>query len=59
MQQQCHSLRTADAFPFVASLPPKGGKRRPEMRPLFAGYNATAGSTGRHVSNIKRGNTSI
>ena len=31
-----HSLRTADAFPVVASLPPK--KRRPEMRLLFAGY---------------------
>ena len=38
-----HSLRTADAFPVVASLPPKnsyfseGEKRRPEMRLLFAG----------------------
>ena len=37
------SLRTADAFPVVASLPPKnsyfseGEKRRPEMRLLFAG----------------------
>ena len=31
-----HSLRTADAFPVVASLPPK--KRQPEMRLLFAGY---------------------
>ena len=37
------SLRTADAFPNVASLPPKnsyfseGEKRRPEMRLLFAG----------------------
>ena len=29
------SLRTADAFPVVASLPPK--KRRPEMRLQFAG----------------------
>ena len=38
------SLRTADAFPVGASLPPKnnyfseGEKRRPEMRLLFAGY---------------------
>ena len=38
------SLRTADAFPVVASLPPKnnsfleGEKRRPEMRLLFACY---------------------
>ena len=38
------SLRTADAFPVVASLPPKnsyfseGEKQRPEMRLLFAGY---------------------
>ena len=45
------SLRTADAFPVVASLPPKiaceqqthfrsseGEKRRPGMRLLFAGY---------------------
>ena len=33
------SLRTADAFPVVASLPPKNReKRRPEMRLLFAGY---------------------
>ena len=36
------SLRTADAFPVVASLPPKnffleGEKRRPEMHLLFAG----------------------
>ena len=37
------SLRTADAFPVVASLPPKnsyfseGEKRRPEMRLRFAG----------------------
>ena len=35
------SLRTADAFPVVASLPPKEEKeeetRRPEMRMLFAG----------------------
>ena len=38
------SLRRADAFPVVASLPlknsyfPDGEKRRPEMRLLFAGY---------------------
>ena len=32
------SLRTADAFPVVASLPPEGEKRRPEMRLLLAGY---------------------
>ena len=36
------SLRTADAFPVVASLPrsyfSKGEKRRLEMRLLFAGY---------------------
>ena len=37
------SLRTADAFPVVASLPPKKSfseeeKRRPEMRLRFAGY---------------------
>ena len=38
-----HSLRTADAFPVVASLHPEnsyfseGEKRRPEMRLLFAG----------------------
>ena len=38
------SLRTADAFPVVASFPlknsyfPEGEKRRPEMRLLFAGY---------------------
>ena len=32
-----HSLQTADAFPVVASLPPEGEKRRPEMRLLFAG----------------------
>ena len=32
------SLRTADAFPVVASLPPEGEKQRPEMRLLFAGY---------------------
>ena len=37
------SLRTADAFPVVASLSPKnsyfseGEKRRPEMRLRFAG----------------------
>ena len=33
------SLRAADAFPVVASLPPKeeGEKRRPEMRLRFAG----------------------
>ena len=35
------SLRTADAFPVVASLPPKTGekgeKQPPEMRLLFAG----------------------
>ena len=41
------SLRTADAFPVVASLPPKnsyfseGKKRRTEMRLLFAGYSTT------------------
>ena len=37
------SLRTADAFPVVASLPSnfsEGQKRRPEMRLLFAGYPA-------------------
>ena len=39
-----NSLRTADAFPVVASLPPKnsyfsvGERRRPEMRLRFAGY---------------------
>ena len=38
-----HSLRTADVFPVVASLPPEnsyfseGEKRRSEMRLLFAG----------------------
>ena len=33
------SLRTADAFPVVASLLfSEGEKRRPEMRLLFAGY---------------------
>ena len=38
------SLRTADAFPVVTSLPlknsyfPEGEKRRPEMGLLFAGY---------------------
>ena len=36
------SLRTADTFPVVASLPLKnfseGEKRQPEMRLLFAGY---------------------
>ena len=33
-------VRTPDAFPVVASLPPKSReKRRPEMRLLFAGYN--------------------
>ena len=37
-----NSPRTADAFPVVASLPPKnsteeGEKRGPEMRLLFAG----------------------
>ena len=31
------SLRSADAFPVVASLPPEGEKRRPEMRLRFAG----------------------
>ena len=41
------SLRTTEAFPVVASLPPKnsyfseGEKRRPEMRLLFAGYTGT------------------
>ena len=38
------SLQTTDAFPVVASLPPKnfseGEKRRPEMRLLFAGYRS-------------------
>ena len=37
------SLRTADAFPVVASLPSnfsEGEKRRPEMRLVFAGYPA-------------------
>ena len=45
MMLRCYpSLRTADAFPVVASLPPKnsyfseGEKRRPEMRLRFAGY---------------------
>ena len=40
-----NSLRTADAFPVVASIRPKiallfseGEKRRPEMRLLFSGY---------------------
>ena len=33
------SLRTADAFPVVAS---EGEKRRPEMRLLFAGYQSEA-----------------
>ena len=32
------SLRSADAFPVVASLPFEGEKRRPEMRLRFAGY---------------------
>ena len=43
-------LRTADAFPVVASLPPESSyfseedKRRPERRLLFAGYqNARKG----------------
>ena len=31
------SLRTADAFPVVASLPSEVEKRRPEMRLRFAG----------------------
>ena len=31
------SLQTADAFPVVASLPPKGEKQRPEMCLLFTG----------------------
>ena len=35
------SLRTANAFPVVASLPPKGEKRRPEMRLLFASYSVS------------------
>ena len=39
---QYSSLRTADVFPVVASLPPKnfseGEKRRLEIRLLFAGY---------------------
>ena len=44
MYSQTFSLRTADAFPVVASLPPKnsyfseGEKQRPEMRLRFAGY---------------------
>ena len=33
------SLRTADVFPVVASLPPKREKQRPEIRLLFAGYH--------------------
>ena len=33
------SLRTADVFPVLASLPPKGEKRRPEIRLRFAGYH--------------------
>ena len=32
-----YSLRTADAFPVVASLP---SKNRPEMRLLFASYSS-------------------
>ena len=43
------SLRSADVFPVVASLHAKkngyfseGEKRRPEMRPLFAGYTLTS-----------------
>ena len=37
------SLRTADVFPVVASLPPKkeGRKQRPEIRLRFAGYIAS------------------
>ena len=35
-----NTANTPDAFPVVASLPPKSReKRRPEMRLLFAGYN--------------------
>ena len=34
------SLRTADAFPVVASLFSVGEKRRPEMRLLLAGYGS-------------------
>ena len=37
--QDCHSLRTADAFPVVASLPPKIEKPRLEMHLLFAGQD--------------------
>ena len=37
------SLRTADAFPVGASLPPKREKRRPEML-FFAGREATTGN---------------
>ena len=32
------SLRTADVFPVVASLPLAGEKRRPEIHLLFSGY---------------------
>ena len=34
----CASLRTADVFLVVTSLPLKGEKRRLEIRLLFAGY---------------------
>ena len=41
---QRFSLRTADAFPVVASLPrfSQGEKRRPEMPLLFPGYRGSA-----------------
>ena len=35
------SLRTADIFPVVASLPPREEKRQPKIRLLFAGYVVT------------------
>ena len=44
MSSTSDSLRTADAFPVVASLRRRyfseGEKRRPEMRLLFAGYTS-------------------
>ena len=42
------SLRTADVFPVVASLPEEE-KRRPEMRLLFAGYKGSSETSSNQI----------
>ena len=55
---QSYSLRTADAFLVVASLPSKSEEaemRRPEMRLLFAGYQSKGSDIIFHLNEKKKG----